>query len=151
MRNTGDRIRHAACFEIFGLITVTPLAAWAFDKPLFDIGLVAFVSAGIAAVWNYIYNLLFDHAMLRLIGAVAKTVPVRVLHAVLFEGGLLIVLMPFIAWYLDVTLLYAFLVDISFAAFFLVYAFLYNWAYDIIFPIPQSAPAETSAMGQKQT
>ncbi|MEQ9198829.1 MAG: chlorhexidine efflux transporter, partial [Rhodospirillales bacterium] len=95
--------------------------------------------------------LLFDQMMLRVIGTVVKTIRVRMLHAVLFEGGLLIVLMPFIAWYLEITLLQAFLIDISFAVFFLIYAFIYNWLYDIIFPIPQPAPAETSAMGQKQT
>ena len=141
MRTTGDRIRHAICFEIFGLIIVTPLGAWAFDRTMQDVGLVAFVSAGIDALWNSAYNLLFDHMMLRVTGSVVKTIRVRMLHAVLFEGGLLIVLMPFIAWYLEVTLLHAFVLDLSFAVFFLIYAFIYNWLYDIIFPIPQPSPA----------
>ena len=77
MRTTGDRIRHAICFEIFGLIIVTPLGAWAFDRTMQDVGLVAFVSAGIGALWNYAYNLLFDHMMLRVTGSVVKTIRVR--------------------------------------------------------------------------
>lgn len=136
MRTAKDRIRHAVSFEIIGLIIVTPLGVWAFDTPVHDIGFVAIVSATIATFWNYLYNLLFDHAMLRIAGSVQKTVAVRILHAVLFEAGLLVVLMPFIAWYLEVSLMQAFLMDVAFALFYLVYAFIFNWAYDLIFPDP---------------
>ena len=94
MRKTKDRIRHAISFEIIGLVLITPLGALAFDKPMHDIGIVAIVGATIATVWNYLYNLLFDHAMLRVIGSVRKTPWIRVVHAVLFETGLLLVLLP---------------------------------------------------------
>jgi uncharacterized membrane protein len=135
LRTTKDRIRHAISFEIIALFIVTPVGAWVFDMPLHDIGVVAIVSATIAAIWNYVYNLLFDHVMLRIIGNVHKTLMVRVVHAMLFEAGLVVILMPFIAWYLEVSLMQAFLMDISFALFFLVYAFVFNWVYDSIFPV----------------
>ncbi|KJS13823.1 MAG: membrane protein [Hoeflea sp. BRH_c9] len=138
MRDTKDRIRHALSFEIIALLVVTPAGAWAFGLPLEDIGVVALISATIATGWNYVYNLLFDHAMLRLIGDVRKTLIVRVLHAFIFEGGLLLILLPFIAWYLSVSLLAAFLMDVSFAAFYLVYTFVFNWVYDVVFPVPQT-------------
>jgi uncharacterized membrane protein len=144
MRTTKDRIRHAISFEIIALFIVTPLGAWAFGIPLHDIGVVAIVSATIATVWNYVYNLLFDHAMLRFVKNVHKTPAIRIAHAVLFEAGLLVILMPFIAWYLKITLIQAFLVDISFALFFLVYAFVFNWLYDLIFPIPAPPPLTDS-------
>jgi uncharacterized membrane protein len=137
MRRTGDRIRHALSFEIIALVVVTPLGAWVFGKPLFDIGVVVLVSATIATLWNYLYNLWFDHALVRLRGDVRKTVPIRIIHAVLFEGGLLVVLMPFIAWYLGIGLIEALVLDISFAAFYLVYAFVFNWLYDVLFPLPK--------------
>jgi uncharacterized membrane protein len=137
MRGVADRIRHAVCFEVIGLILVTPLGAWVFGKPMFDIGVLALVCATIATVWNYIYNLGFDLLMRRVLGHTRKSPVLRVFHAVLFEGGLLVVLMPLIAWYLGVTLWEAFMMDLSFAAFYLVYAFVYNWAYDVIFPIPE--------------
>ncbi len=136
MRNTSDRIRHALSFEIIGLVLVTPLGAWAFSTPMHDIGVVAVVSATIATGWNYVFNLIFDHAMLRARGDVRKRPAIRVLHAVLFEAGLLLILMPFIAWYLGLTLVQAFLMDVGFAGFYLVYAFAFNWLYDIAFPIP---------------
>ncbi|NUH65875.1 PACE efflux transporter [Sulfitobacter sp. S0837] len=140
MRKTADRIRHAISFEVLALLIVTPAAALIFDKPLHDIGVVTVVSASIATAWNYLYNLGFDHAMKRLRGTVRKTVPIRVLHAVSFEVGLLFVLMPFIAWYLGVSLMEAFLIDVSFAVFYLIYAFVFNWLYDVIFPVPETAP-----------
>lgn len=136
MRTTKDRIRHALSFEIIALFLVIPLGAWIFGRPLDDIGIVAVVSATIATGWNYLYNLMFDHALLRITGHVGKSIVVRIFHAVLFEAGLLLVLLPFIAWYLSMSLLEAFLMDISFALFYLVYAFAFNWAYDLIFPVP---------------
>ncbi len=137
MRSTSDRIRHAISFEILALLLVTPLGAWVFSLPITDIGIVSVASATIAMLWNYVYNLGFDHAMQRLAGTTYKTVPVRVLHAVLFEAGILIVLAPFIAWYLGVGLWHAIVMDVSFSLFYLVYAFVFNWSYDRLFPIPE--------------
>lgn len=137
MRTTSDRIRHALSFEIIGLMLVIPLGALAFGHPMADIGMVSLVSATIATAWNYAYNLGFDHALLRLGRSLHKTVPIRVAHAVLFEAGLLLILMPFIAWYLQVSLFAAFVMDAAFAGFYLMYAFCFNWAYDLAFPIPQ--------------
>lgn len=137
MRSTSDRIRHAISFEILALLLVTPLGAWVFSLPITDIGVVSVASATIAMLWNYVYNLGFDHAMQRLAGSTYKTVPIRVLHAVLFEAGILIVLAPFIAWYLGVGLWHAIVMDVSFSLFYLVYAFVFNWSYDRLFPIPE--------------
>lgn len=137
MRSTSDRIRHAISFEILALLLVTPLGAWVFSLPITDIGVVSVASATIAMLWNYVYNLGFDHAMQRIAGTTYKTVPIRVLHAVLFEAGILIVLAPFIAWYLGVGLWHAIVMDVSFSLFYLVYAFVFNWSYDRLFPIPE--------------
>lgn len=138
MRTRGDRIRHALGFEILGLIIFAPLASLVFNYELHTMGVIALAASVIATVWNYFYNVLFDKAMLKLRNDVHKTVPIRVLHAVLFEGGLLLLFMPMIAWYLGITLWEAFIMDIAMAIFYLVYAFFYNIAYDKIFPIPES-------------
>ncbi|WP_417410122.1 PACE efflux transporter [Hoeflea sp.] len=144
MRTTRDRIRHAVSFEIIALVVITPIGAWAFGLPLDQIGVVALVSATIATVWNYLYNLLFDHALIRFAGHAGKSIPMRIFHALLFEGGLLLILLPFIAWYLGVSLLTAFLMDVSFAAFYLVYAFAFNWLYDLAFPLPSESSGTAS-------
>lgn len=144
MRNIRDRIRHAILFELIALILVTPLGQMVFGVPMEDFGVVAVVSATIAMLWNYLFNLGFDHTMLRLFSDVRKTLATRVVHAVLFEAGLLCLLVPFIAWYLGVPLWSAFILDISLAAFYLVYAFIFNWSYDAVFPIPLSQERKES-------
>ncbi|TXD98445.1 PACE efflux transporter [Psychrobacter frigidicola] len=136
MRTTKDRIRHTLGFEIIGLIIFAPLASLVFGYDLQLMGVIAVVASIIATVWNFFYNLLFDHAMLRLRGDVRKTILIRVIHALLFEGGLLLLFMPMIAWYLGITLWEAFIMDIAMATFYVVYAFIYNWIYDKVYPIP---------------
>jgi uncharacterized membrane protein len=137
MRTTGDRIRHVISFEVIGLVLATPLGAWAFDMPVDHMGVAGIAGATVATAWNFVYNLCFDQAMQRLRGSTLKTLPIRVLHTVLFELGLLAMLMPFFAWYLGISLWQAFLMDVSFAVFFMVYAFVFNWAYDRVFPLPE--------------
>lgn len=142
MRSTSDRIRHAISFEIIALLIVTPLGALAFGKPVSDIGIIVIGGATIATGWNYLYNLGFDHLMRRLTGGTQKTPAIRAGHAILFEVGLLIVLLPFVAWYLDISLWEALIMDLAFAAFYVVYAFVFNWAYDRLFPLPEWQKAE---------
>ncbi len=137
MRTTRDRIRYAISFEIIGLAIITPLGAWVFGLPMHEIGVIGIIGATIATLWNYIYNLGFDRIMQRLRGSTRKTGPIRALHAVLFEAGLLIVLLPPIAWYLGISLWQAFVMDVSFALFYMGYAFVFNWAYDRLFPLPE--------------
>lgn len=142
MRSVRDRIRHAISFEIIGLLLVTPLGALVFNKPIEDIGVIAVVGATLATLWNYVYNLSFDMLMTHWRGTTEKTIPIRVLHTVLFEAGLLVVLLPFIATYLGITLWAAFVMDAAFALFYMVYAFVFNWGYDRVFPLPEWSQGE---------
>lgn len=75
--------------------------------------------------------------MQRLRGGTRKTTLIRVLHAVMFEVGLLFVLLPLFAWYLGISLWQAFLMDASFALFYMGYAFVFSWAYDRLFLLPE--------------
>ena len=137
MRSPLDRLRHAISFELIALLLLIPLGSWAFGMPVHDIGVVGVVSATLATLWNMLYNWLFDLALRARTGSTLKSGRVRILHAVLFEGGLLIVLIPFIAWYLGVSLWHALVMDVAFAGFYLLYALVFNWAYDRLFPLPE--------------
>ncbi len=143
MRTFWDRVRHAISFEIIGLLLVTPLGALVFHLPLADVGVVSVVSATVAMVWNAIYNFVFDLGLRKWQGSTLKTVPQRIGHAVLFELGLLLLLLPFIAWYLGISLLAALIMDIAFALFYMAYAFVFNLAYDKLFPLPEWQTSQT--------
>lgn len=149
MRSTADRIRQALSFEVIGLVLVTPLFAFLFNHSMSDIGVVAFIGATAATIWNYLFNLGFDKALLRWRGDVRKTLPLRILHAVLFEGTLLVLLLPLFAWYLGVSLLTALMMDLAFALFYMVYAFVFTWGYDSLFPVPNPTQSEAARAPQK--
>jgi len=137
MRTTKDRIRHLVLFEVTALLILVPIGAVFFGFDPFEIGALGATTAAIAAVWNYVYNLGFDRILKRLTGSVHKRMRVRVLHALLFEGGLVVMLVPLIAWWLDISLWEALVADIALVVFYVVFAFVYNLAYDHIFPIPE--------------
>lgn len=136
MRTTRDRMRHAVVFELIALLIAAPVGSVMFGVPIGHFGVVAAVSTTIAMVWNYAYNLGFDHVLLGLGKSLRKTLSIRIVHAVIFEAGLLCLLVPFIAWYLGVSLWQAFIMDVVLSGFYLLYAFAFNWAYDAIFPLP---------------
>ncbi|MGR3456195.1 PACE efflux transporter [Pseudooceanicola sp.] len=139
MRTTSDRIRQALAFEVIALIIVGPLGGWVFGHGTMDFGLVALISSVVASGWAFLYNLGFDHALMRWRGRADKGLALRILHAVLLEAGLIVLLVPVVAWTLEIGLVEAFWIDISLSGFFLVYAFVFYWLYDRIFPVP--APA----------
>ncbi|CAO4134345.1 PACE efflux transporter [Methylorubrum extorquens] len=136
MRTTRDRIRHALLFEIFGLALIIPFGTVLFGLHASEMGVIGVGSAITAAAWNYVYNLGFDRVMQRWTGHTRKSLALRVAHAVLFEAGLLLILMPPIAWYLGIGLVEAFVMDLAIAAFYVAYAFVFNLAYDRAFPLP---------------
>lgn len=138
-RSFGDRVRHAILFEIIGLAISTPGTAILFDQPVTHMGVIGIISATTATLWNFVYNIGFDYAMLKLTGRAAKSLVARIVHALLFEGGLIIALIPLIAWYLGISIWDALIMDIAIVTFYLVYAFLFNIAYDRIFPLKEQA------------
>ena len=149
MRTTLDRIRHAILFELVGLVLMIGGGSILTGFDAHSLGVIGVVSSLVATAWNYVYNLGFDRAMLRLRGSVIKTHPLRALHALLFEGGLLVLLLPFVAWMLGVSLWQAFLFDLAIAIFYIVYGYAYNWAYDRVFPMPEAREAYTPSNSQR--
>jgi uncharacterized membrane protein len=135
MRSTRDRIRHAILFELVGLSLMIPLGTVLFGLHASVMGVIGVGSALAATAWNYVYNLGFDRTMQRLAGHTRKSLSLRAMHAVLFEAGLLVILLPPIAWYLGIGLVEAFYMDLAIAAFYVAYAFVFNLAYDRAFPL----------------
>ena len=141
MRPFRDRVRHALSFEAVALAIFIPGSALLFGQPLEHMGFIGIASATIATLWNFIYNWGFDRAMLRLRGSVQKTLAIRVVHTLLFEAGLVVMLIPMIAWYLGIGLWAALLMDVAIVIFYLVYGFLFNLAYDRVFPVAAATPS----------
>lgn len=144
MRPFRDRVRHALTFEAVALAIFIPGSAAVFGQPPGDMGVIGVASATIATLWNFVFNMAFDRAMLRLRGSVHKTMAIRVAHTFLFEAGLVVMLIPIIAWYLGISLWAALLMDVAIVIFYLVYGFLFNIAYDRIFPVTGGTAAHSA-------
>ena len=125
-----ERIAQAVAFELLALLICTPLLSWIMDKPMVDMGVVALCIGLLALAWNVLFNSLFDRALKGL--RRVRNGWTRVIHALLFEGGLVAFAVPLIAWWLDISLMQALILDIGVLLFFLPYTYVYHWAYDLL-------------------
>lgn len=123
-----ERALQALGFELLAIALSTPLLAWAMDAHWQTMGVITVATCVIALIWNVLYNRTFDWLLQRM-GRV-KTASVRLVHALLFEGGLVVFCVPFAAWWLSISLWQALLMEIGLLLFFLPYTYLYHWAYD---------------------
>ncbi len=118
------------------------LAGWGLmvmsGKSPFDSGTLAIATSVVAVVWNLVFNTYFERWEARQ-GTTGRSVKRRVLHAVCFEIGLVAMLVPLIAWWFGVSLWQALVMDMALVIFFLVYTFVFNWAFDAVFGLPVAA------------
>jgi len=142
MRSFRDRLRQILLFELGGLLLVTPPFAWASGVPLIDSAGLLAVLALVAALWNGGFNTTYDWIEGRLTGRTADRRPFaqRCLHAVLFEGGLLMLTLPVLMLWTGLAWWPALLADVAVALAYTVYAFLFNLGYDRLFPISGVRP-----------
>jgi uncharacterized membrane protein len=67
------------------------------------------------------------------------------MHGLGFEGGLVVMLVPVMAYWLKTSLLSAFVADLGILAFFFVYAVVFTWGFDRVFGLPRSASERCEA------
>lgn len=127
-RSFVERVAHALIFEICAILSFTPIISWVTDKPILDIGVLTLVISTVAIIWNMIYNYIFDKIQNRF--RFNRRFLIRVVHAVMFEFGLIFFVVPMAAWWLSISLVEAFLLDIGILLMFLPYTMLFNYVYD---------------------
>lgn len=125
-----ERVLHAVGFEVMALLICAPVGAWVLERPILQVGVLSLLLSSVAMVWNVVYNSLFD--WLWPVSRVARTLWVRIAHALGFEGGFIVMGLPLAAWMLHITLWQALMVEIGFFLFFLPYTVAYNWLYDLL-------------------
>ena len=135
MRTTNDRLRHTILYEALLLALSTPLLSLILHQPPIKMGSMGIFISAIAMTFNYVYNLLFDKALLRLGRPLyPRGWRLRTLHALLFEGGFIFVTVPVVMAWMGYTLWQALVFDVVFLVAVPVYTFIYNWLYDWVFP-----------------
>ena len=144
LRSFRDRLRQIALFEAGGLLMITPPYVWLTGQPGGESIVLMAMLALLASAWNGLYNTAFDWIEGRLTGRSADLRPwsVRAFHAAGFELGILLMSLPLIVFWTDMSWTAALLADLGLAVAYVAYAFVFNLAYDKAFPIdePLGAP-----------
>lgn len=132
------RVLQAVLYEVFAIAFVGPVLSVAFDKPATSTLGLAFVLSSIALAWNYVFNAIFERWESRQ-AVRGRSLLRRLAHGIGFEGGLVILLVPVMAYWLEISFFNAFLANLGLLAFFFVYALAFTWAFDRVFGLPESA------------
>ena len=129
---TKERIFHAISFEALALAIIIPATALITGKATGDLAIVGIGLSLFTVVWNYFYNILFD----RWFGfdRSNRSLMLRIGHTFGFEGGLVLLSVPVMAWFLQISIGAALLLEAGFLIFFFFYAMGFNWCYDKVQP-----------------
>jgi len=128
--NTKERIFHSILFEAIALVFVISAAIVFTDAGVTSVTGLAIGLSLIAMCWNYIYNLAFDHIFGH--NRINRSFKMRIGHGLGFELGMIFATLPLMMWVLHLDLWTVFVMDIGVVIFFLVYAIIYNWSYDLV-------------------
>ncbi len=138
------RVLQAILYEVFAIAFVGPMLSLVFEQSAASSLGLAIVLSSIALAWNYVFNTLFERWEARQL-AKGRSFTRRLLHGAGFEGGLVIILVPVMALWLEISLFAAFLSNLGLLAFFFVYAIAFTWAFDRVFGLPASASKRDDA------
>ncbi|GGE89626.1 MULTISPECIES: PACE efflux transporter [Stappia] len=138
MQGIKRRVTYVALYEALTFLIISAAFIAASGKDAVHSGSLGVMTVVVAIVWNTIYNSLFEmwEAGRARRG---RSLGRRIAHAVGFEVGLVTITLPMFAWWLDMTLAEAFLLDASLTLFFMFFTFAYNWAFDRVFGLPLAA------------
>lgn len=144
MQGIKRKIVYVALYEAIAIASITAAMSWISVQGAAHAGALAVASSIIAITWNLIYNTLFEAWEARQ-ATRGRSLRRRIAHAVGFQGVMMLIGIPLYAWWLEVALVQAFMLNIGMILFFLVYSFSYNWAFDLVFGLPASASASARA------
>ena len=138
------RVLQAVLYETFAIAFVGPVLSLTFDKPPASTLALAVVLSSIALAWSYVFNALFERWESRQ-STKCRSFARRLAHGIGFEGGLVILLIPVMSAWLDISPLAAFVANLGLLAFFFFYAIGFTWAFDLVFGLPESATKHREA------
>ena len=138
LRGRRRRVIYVALYELIAIAAATAGLALVAGQSAGHSGVVAVAASAIAIVWNIVFNWAFERWEARQ-SVKGRSVRRRIAHAIGFEGGLVFILVPLFAWWFQVTLWQALVMDLGLVVFFLCYTFVFNWVFDAVFGLPLSA------------
>jgi len=132
------KIVYAASFETLGTL-VASVYLWLVSEASAGSSLaLSVLTATIALSWSYVFNTGFEAWEARQ-PVKGRSLKRRTVHALMFEGGLVLICIPVMAWWLQVGYLEALVYEAGLIAVFILYTYAFTWGFDRIFGLPASA------------
>ena len=133
MQGIKRKLVYVTLYEVIATAIIT-LTLLVLGHSIMSAGVASVVTSAVAVSWNLVWNTLFERWERRQAER-TRTLKRRVAHSLGFEFGLLAILVPLMAFVLDIGLL----------VFFVFYTFTFTMAFDRIFGLPLSARPELAA------
>lgn len=138
------RILYVTVFELIAIIASTLVLMKLSNSDASESLPVAMMVSLAAIIWNFLYNTAFE-AWERRKQVTKRTLFIRSIHALGFEGGLVLICLPlYMIWY-EVGLIKAFMMEAALLLFFLVYTFIFTLGFDKIFTLPHHYKAASTS------
>ena len=138
MTPTRRKIVYAVSFETLGTLVASVYLWLVSDADAGSSLALSVLTATIALSWSYVFNTIFEAWEARQ-PVRGRSLKRRTAHALLFEGGLVLICIPVMAWWLQVGYLEALVYEAGLIALFIAYTYAFTWGFDRIFGMPASA------------
>jgi uncharacterized membrane protein len=132
------KIVYAVSFETLGTLVASAYLWTLSDASAGSSLALAILTATVALCWSYAFNTLFEAWEARQ-SVRGRSLRRRAAHALLFEGGLVLICVPVMAWWLQVGYGEAAIYEAGLIVLFIVYTYLFTWGFDRVFGLPASA------------
>lgn len=132
------KIVYAVSFESLGVVVASVGLLLMSEASAGQSITLSILAASLALGWSVVFNSLFERWEARQ-DRRGRSLIRRSVHAILFEGGLVVILVPVTAWWLGVGLQQAIAYEAGLIALFILYTYIFTWGFDRIFGLPASA------------
>lgn len=132
------RILYATSFEAGGILLSSALLLMMAETTAGSSFAFSVLASTVAMLWNLSFNAMFE-AWEQRQPIRGRSLMRRTAHALLFEAGLVLALLPLTAWWFSVSLMQALAYESVLIVAFLIYTWAFTWAFDRIFGLPASA------------
>ena len=119
---------HALSYEVILLVIIALVLSYVFEMPMQVTGGLGIAMAVTSVLWNMLFNHYFEKFEAK--HQLQRTFKIRILHAIAFEGGLMLATIPMVAYALEISLLQAILIDLLMTLSILLYTFIFQYCYD---------------------
>jgi len=137
-RPTLRRLIYATTFEAGGVLLSTLLLLAMASTTAGSSLAFSVLASTVAMLWNLAFNAGFEAWEARQ-PVKGRGLARRSAHALLFEAGLVLLLLPLTMGWLSIPLAEALAYEAALIAAFLIYTWAFTWAFDRLFGLPASA------------